>query len=81
MNIESSNSDKFVTHPVLDDSTKMMRIIANPVYDKLTISRAAHIRRPQSVKYNRYSTQLYGTKSNMRSTPMNSLNTEQVLTT
>ncbi|CAF3452183.1 unnamed protein product [Rotaria socialis] len=80
MNIESSSSEKFVAHPVLDDPAKMMRIIANPVYDKLTISRAAHMRRPQSIKYDRYSTQLYGTKSSTKSTPMKSLNTEQVST-
>ncbi|CAF0770046.1 unnamed protein product [Adineta steineri] len=48
MNIEI---DKKPPHPVLDNSKKMMQIIANPLYDKLTISRAGHIRKHNSPEY------------------------------
>ncbi|CAM4750045.1 unnamed protein product [Rotaria magnacalcarata] len=37
--------DKPIPHPILDDPSKMMRIIANPVYDKLTFSRAVNMRK------------------------------------
>lgn len=40
--------DKPLPHPILDDPSKMMRVIANPVYDKLTLSRAAQIRMHKS---------------------------------
>ncbi len=58
------NTEKFIPHPILDDTDKMMRIIgkisstfnsindfcfdyflANPVYDQLTIARAANFRK------------------------------------
>ncbi|CAM2708268.1 unnamed protein product [Rotaria socialis] len=40
--------EKPIPHPILDDPSKMMRIIANPVYDKLTFSRAVNMRKVTS---------------------------------
>ncbi|CAF1597704.1 unnamed protein product, partial [Rotaria sp. Silwood1] len=75
------NSDQFIPHPILDDSKKTMRIIANPVYDKLTFSRAAQIQKHHSDKYCCKSAQLTRPKKNTIPTSNKSLNSEETLIT
>ncbi|CAF1000089.1 unnamed protein product [Rotaria sordida] len=73
--------DKPIPHPILDDPSKMMRIIANPVYDKLTISRAASIHKHSSTKSNRQSRQINRLKEKTMNLPSKSVDTEQTIIT
>jgi hypothetical protein len=91
-------SEKFIPHPILDDPTKMMRIIgtiitsysshnslfvclANPVYDKLTISRAAQIRMYKPAGYTRKSVQMNITREKPIITPLKAFNNEETIIT
>ncbi|CAF0774201.1 unnamed protein product [Didymodactylos carnosus] len=52
--ITNSSLDKELNHPLLDDKERMMKIIANPVYDKLTAARASNLSQLKHfIPYNR----------------------------
>jgi hypothetical protein len=55
--------------------------IANPVYDRLTISRAAHIRKHNPAEYIRSCTRLSRPKAKSMRTPLKSSNNEPTITT
>lgn len=93
----SRSLDKPIPHPVLDDSAKMMRIIgkvieeyfrreffallANPVYDKLTLARAAQIGSHMSSKSARSARQLNRSRERTMIMPLKAHDLEQTTIT
>ncbi|CAF2358080.1 unnamed protein product [Rotaria sp. Silwood2] len=79
--------DKPIPHPILDNPAKMMRIIANPLYDKLTISRAASMHKynftpcVRQSRQSRQSRQLKRSKEKTMNLPSKPLDTEQTIIT
>ncbi|UJR22793.1 hypothetical protein I4U23_025825 [Adineta vaga] len=67
-------------HPVLDNPIQMMRIIANPVYDRLTVSRAAHINKLNPSNYDCKLIRLNRQKEKSMNTSVKSFNNEQLIT-
>ncbi|CAF0888760.1 unnamed protein product [Adineta ricciae] len=77
MNTEVANSRP---HPILDDSSRMMRIIVNPTYDRLTISRAAHMRKVNPLSYDCKLIRLNRRKEKNMNTSVKSSSNEQTIT-
>ncbi|CAF1149224.1 unnamed protein product [Adineta steineri] len=75
------NLTKLVPHPILDDSSKMMRLIANPVYDRLTLSRAANVRRYTPTNHNQQASQMQRAKEIAELSSFKSQDVEDITTT
>jgi len=98
--ISTRSLEKPIPHPILDDSSKMMRIIgkfielylrnnfvisftylANPLYDKLTLSRAAQIRTHTPLESIQQSRQLNRSRERSTRTSFKPEDIEQTTTT
>ncbi|UJR26197.1 hypothetical protein I4U23_007540 [Adineta vaga] len=79
--LTNSRFDEVKPHPILDNSSKMMRLISNPVYDKLTLARAGNVRKYNQMNANQQGTQLQREKETSEFPSFQHTNAEEIITT
>ncbi|CAF0779853.1 unnamed protein product [Adineta ricciae] len=79
--LPNSRFDEAIPHPILDNSSKMMRLIANPVYDRLTLSRAANVRKYNSTNTGQQEPQLNRERETSEYPSSQPIDAEEITTT